>query len=149
MVRLSNWELEIKFNGKKCNKIDLISESVTFLASKSVKREITACHFKIPIIQSEAELKKLSPEIHGFLNRLGKRNICQQSENIAASPQSLLSFAAVKAVKPQTFNFKPWSKSVQSSIDAKATLTPEGRKVLEKLRAFISRKQIESFLVEQ
>lgn len=148
-MRLSNWELEIKFNGKKCTKIDLISESVTFLASKTAKREITACHFKIPVITSEADLKKLSPEVHGFLNRLGKRNICQQSENIAASPQSLLSFAAVKAVKPQTFNFKPWSKTTQSSIDPKSTLTPEGKKVLEKLRAFISRKQIENFLSEQ
>ena len=149
MVRLSNWELEIKFNGKKCSKIDLISESVTFLASKNAKREINSCHFKIPIIQNEADLKKLSPEVHGFLNRLGKRNICQQSENIAVSPQSLLSFASLKAVKPQTFNFKPWTKSAQSSIDAKSTLTPEGKKVLEKLRAFISRKQIENFISEQ
>ncbi len=82
-MRLNNWEFEIKFNGKKCAKIDLICESITFLATKTAKREITGCHFKAPIISNSADVKNLSPSILGYLNRLGKKNLSVQSYNVA------------------------------------------------------------------
>ena len=69
-VRLNNWEFEIRFVGKKCQRIDLICESVTFLASKTSRKEITACHFKVPIAQTEVAIARFSPEVQGYLNRI-------------------------------------------------------------------------------
>jgi hypothetical protein len=116
VVRLNNWEFEIKFSGKKCVKIDLICESVTFLATKTIKKEITACHFKIPIIQNFTDAKDLSPEVHGYLNRLSKKNLCEQSFNVADNIKSLLSFAALKPLKVHSFNFRPYNKVTQESV---------------------------------
>ena len=50
MVRLHNWEFELQFVGKKCNKISLISDNVVFIANKNIRKEITGCHFKIAIV---------------------------------------------------------------------------------------------------
>ena len=146
---MNNWEFEIKFQGKRCSRIDLISESVTFLASKAVKHEISACHFKIPIVENEAGFKKLSPEMLGYLNRLGKQNLCKQSYNVCKELKSLLSFAAAKPVKVQTFNYRPWSKSDLYGVNPLSTLSQDGRKVLEKLRHFITRQQVNEFIIQK
>lgn len=63
--------------------MDLICESVIFFANRTTKKEITGCHFKIPIIQFPEETKDLSYEVLGYLNRLAKKNICGQSYNVA------------------------------------------------------------------
>lgn len=147
-VRLNNWEFEIKFAGKKCVRIDLICEAITFLASKTTRRDITACHFKVPIVQSEADVKKLSPPVLGYLNRIGKRSLCEQSYNVNKEMKSLLSFAVVKPTKVQSFSYRPWSRGHQG-LDPLATLTTEGRKVLEKLRHFITHQQIRNFITEE
>ena len=147
-VRLNNWEFEIRFVGKRCQRIDLISESVTFLASKTAKKEITACHFKVPIAQTEVALARLSPEVQGYLNRIGKRNLCEQSYNVNKEMKSLLSFATHKPTKVQSFSYRPWSRG-STAIDPLAALTPEGKKVLEKLRHFITREQIRDFILNQ
>lgn len=62
--------------------------------------------------------------------------------------KSLLSFATHKPTKVQTFNYRPWSKG-QQALDPLATLTTEGKKVLEKLRHFITREQIRDFILHQ
>jgi hypothetical protein len=134
--------------GKKCTRIDLISEAVTFLASRNNNRDITACHFKVPIAQTEADIRKFTPEVLGYLNRIGKRNLCEQSFNVNKEMKSLLSFATHKPTKVQTFNYRPWSKA-QQALDPLATLTAEGKKVLEKLRHFITREQIRDFILHQ
>jgi len=67
-----------------------------FLASKNVKKEISGCHFKISIIENDSELKKYSPELNGYLNRLGKRHICSHSYNIVKEMASLMSFIDIK-----------------------------------------------------
>lgn len=146
---MNNWEFEIKFQGKKCSRIDLISESVTFLASKTAKHEISACHFKIPIVENEAGFKKLSPEMLGYLNRLGKQNLCKQSYNVCKEMKSLLSFVSVKTVKAQTFNYRPWNKSDSNSVNPLSALSQDGRKVLEKLRHFITRQQVNEFIIQK
>lgn len=147
-MRLSNWEFEIKFVGKKCARIDLISEAVTFLASRTSKREITACHFKVPIAHTEADVRRFAPEVLGYLNRIGKRNLCEQSFNVNKEMKSLLSFATHKPTKVQSFSYRPWSKG-QAALDPLTTLTAEGKKVLEKLRHFITRDQIREFILHQ
>jgi hypothetical protein len=146
-VRLNNWEFEIKFVGKRCVRIDLICEAVTFLASRTVSREITACHFKVPIVQLEADVKRFSPQVLGYLNRIGKRNLCEQSFNVNKEMKSLLSFATHKPTKVQSFSYRPWTKE-QRSQDPMSTLTAEGKKVLEKLRHFITRQHIRDFILE-
>ena len=113
----------MKFNGKKCTKIDLISESVVFFANKTTKKDIEGCHFKIPIIQSSEEAKGLSYELIGYLNRLAKKNICQQSYNVAENHRSLLNFASVKPIKPNSFNFRPYHKTEPETINPLAVLT--------------------------
>lgn len=146
---MNNWEFEIKFQGKKCSRIDLISESVTFLASKTAKHEISACHFKIPIVENEAGFKRLSPEMLGYLNRLGKQNLCKQSFNVCKEMKSLLSFVSVKTVKVQTFNYRPWNKSDSNGVNPLSALSQDGKKVLEKLRHFITRQQVNDFIIQK
>lgn len=119
---MNSYEFDIKFKGKKCYQVDLIGESVTFYASKAVKREVDGCHYKISIIKNEIEAGGLSPQIKGYLNRLGKKNLCQQSFNVHNEMNSLLSFALAKSVKVQTFNYKPW-KHAQEKIDPFVALT--------------------------
>lgn len=82
----------------------------------------------------------------GYLNRIGKRNLCEQSYNVNKEMKSLLSFAASKPTKVQSFSYRPYS-SKPSSLDPFAALTPEGKKVLEKLRHFISKQQIRDFIL--
>lgn len=122
-MRLNNWEFEIKFSGKRCAKIDLICESVAFLATKSTKKEIAACHFKIPIIQNTNDLKSLSPQIHGYLNRLGKKNLCNQSSYVNNQIKSLLSFAEHKPLKVNTFNYKPYVQGNNQKLDPLSALS--------------------------
>lgn len=119
---MNSYEFDIKFKGKRCTQVDLIGDSITFYAGKAVKREVDGCHFKISIIKNEAEAANLSPQIRGYLNRLGKKNLCQQSFNVHNEMNSLLSFAAAKTVKVQTFNYKPWKHS-QDKIDPFIALT--------------------------
>jgi len=103
---------------------------VVFTGGKSNKKEITGCHFKIDIIQSEAEIRKLSPELNGYLNRLGKKNLLEQSENVAKEMKSLISFATLKPNHPVKFAYSPWSRSDADYIDPLSTLNPEGKKVM-------------------
>lgn len=111
-MRLHNWEFELQFLGKKCNRISLISDTVVFISgTKSARKEINGCHFKINIVDSEAEVKKLSPELNGYLNRLGKRALCGQSINIAKEMKSLLSFISFEAIPTPIFNYKPWART--------------------------------------
>jgi hypothetical protein len=77
--------------GKKCKKISLLSETVIFTNGKAHKKEITG-HFKVDIAQGE-DIARLSPSLLGYLNRLGKRNLLELSDNIAKEMKSLLSFA--------------------------------------------------------
>ena len=74
----------------------MISDSVVFLASKSVKKEITGCLFKVSIVEKEEELKRFSPELNGYLNRLGKRHLCSYSKNIAEEATSLMSIIPIE-----------------------------------------------------
>jgi hypothetical protein len=122
---------------------------VVFLASKNVKKEINGCLFKIVIVEKEDDLAKLSPELNGYLNRLGKRHLCAYSNNIAQEMSSLLSFIPIDPKKAPAFNYKPFVRPGQEKPDPLNTLTPEGKKVLEKLRHFITRQQIYDFIVEQ
>lgn len=63
--------------------------------------------------------------------------------------KSLLSFAATKTVKVQTFNYRPWNKSDLSGLNPLSTLSQDGRKVLEKLRHFITRQQVNEFIIQK
>jgi hypothetical protein len=149
VVRLHNWEFELQFVGKKCNKISLISDNVVFIANKNIRKEITGCHFKIAIVEDEAEIAKLSPELNGYLNRLGKRSLCEYSNNVAPEMKSLISFATLKLNPVPVFNYKPYARQDYEQIDPLSTLNPDGRKIVEKLRHFITRQQIYDFIVEQ
>ncbi len=62
--------------------------------------------------------------------------------------KSLLSFIAIKPTKVQSFNFRPWSRK-DLEINPLEALSQEGKKVLEKLRHFISRQQIQEYIVDQ
>jgi hypothetical protein len=121
---------------------------VVFTGGKN-KKEITGCHFKIDIIQGEAEIRKLSPELNGYLSRLGKRNLIEQSANVAKEMKSLISFAAWKPTETSKFEYNPWTRGSSEYIDPLSTITPEGKKVLEKVRNFVTRNQIYQFVVEQ
>jgi hypothetical protein len=148
-VRLHNWEFELEFTGKSCIKISLISDSVVFMASKNLKKEISGCHFKVLIVENAVDLRKFSNELNGYLNRLGKRHMCSHSHNIATEVKSLMSFVEVKAKPAPTFNYKPFVRAGQDTFDPLSTLNTEGKKTLEKLRHFVSRQQIYDFIVEQ
>lgn len=63
--------------------------------------------------------------------------------------KSLLSFATPRVQQVQAFNYKPWNKPEVRVTDPLSTLNPEGKKVLEKLRNFIRREHIQSFIVEE
>lgn len=53
-----------------------------------------------------------------------------------------------KKEKP-TFNYKPFVTPGQERPDPTSTLNPEGKKVMEKLRHFITRQNIYDFVLEQ
>ena len=135
--------------GKKCRSISLISDTVVFIASKNVKKEINGCFFKVQIVENEAALKSFSPELNGYLNRLGKRHVCSYSYNIAKELKSLISFIAVTPKEVKAFNYKPYVKPEQDHLDPLAFLSQEGKKTLDKLRHFISRQQVYDFIVDQ
>lgn len=107
-MRLHNWEFELEFEGKRCKKISLISDAIVFLASKNVKKEITGCPIKVAIVEKEEDLKKFSPELNGYLNRLGKRHLCSYSNNIAQEVPSLVSFIPIEKKPIPAFNYKPF-----------------------------------------
>ena len=77
--------------------------------------------------------------MNGYLNRIGKRHLCSQSYNVAKEMKSLLSFIKFNYHASPQFNYKPWSKGDSLKIDPLSTLNPDGKKVLEKLRHFITR----------
>lgn len=102
------------------------------------------------MVEKEDDLKKFSPELNGYLNRLGKRHQCSYSHNIAKEVESLASFIPIsEAPKANTFNYKPYVKPGSQGLDPLSTLNNEGKKVLEKLRHFVNRQQIYDFIVEQ
>lgn len=127
----------------------MISNAIVFLASKNLKKEITGCPIKITIVEKEEDLKKFSPEFNGYLNRLGKRHMLSYSQNIAKDVPSLVSFIPIDKKPIPAFNYKPYVRPGLEKPDPVTTLTPEGKKVLEKLRHFITRQQIYDFIVEQ
>jgi hypothetical protein len=139
----------LEFVGKRCKSIALISDTVVFIASKNVKKEINGCFFKVQIVDNEAAFKNFSPELNGYLNRLGKRHVCSYSYNIAKEMKSLLSFIAVTPKEVKTFNYKPYVRAEQEQLDPLAFLSPEGKKTLDKLRHFVSRQQVYDFIVDQ
>ena len=83
------------------------------------------------------------------MNRLGKRHLCSYSNNIAKETASLLSFIPIEKKDAPTFNYKPFVKPGQDLPDPLSTVTPEGRKVMDKLRHFVSRQQIYDFILLQ
>lgn len=103
--------------GKKCQKISLISDLVVFIGAKNFKKEISACLFKVTIVENEAALKNFSNELNGYLNRLGKRHVCSYSYNIAKEMKSLISFIPFQAKEIKTFNYKPYVKAEQEHVD--------------------------------
>lgn len=107
-----------------------MSDSVVFIASKNVKKEISGCLFKFTIVENEAALKNFSSELNGYLNRLGKRHVCSYSYNIAKEMKSLVSFIAVKPKEVKTFEYKPYVKAEQDHLDPLAFLNAEGKKTL-------------------
>lgn len=139
----------MEFEGKRCKKIALIANTVIFLANKNNKKEITGCHFKLFIVDKEEDLKKFSNELNGYLNRLGKRHLCSYSNNIAKETPSLLSFVPLEKKEAPKFNYKPFVKPGQEMPDPLTTVTTEGKKVMEKLRHFVSRQQIYDFILQQ
>lgn len=100
------------------------------MATKNIKKEITGCLFKVIVADSEEDFRKLSPELKGYLNRLGKRHLLSYSQNIPTSTPSLVSFIPVVPKKTPTFNFKPYVTPGQEKPDPLTTLTAEGKKVL-------------------
>ena len=117
----------------------MIAENVVFIGNKNQKREISGCHFKVHIADREEDVKKFSTETNGFLNRLGKRHLCSYSQNVDKEKPSLLSFIHVDDVKKPSFPYKPWTRPGGNAVDPLATINNEGKKVLEKLRHFVSR----------
>lgn len=120
-----------------------------FLASKHIKKEITGCLFKVTVAEKEEDFRKMSPQLQGYLNRLGKRHLLSYSENIPNKSITLPTFIPVTAKKNPTFNFKPYVAPGLETPDPLTTLSAEGKKVMEKLRHFITRQQIYDFIVEE
>jgi spore germination protein GerM len=54
--------------------VSLLSDHVTFFATKQNKKEINGCHFKVTVAENE-DVKKLGIEVNGYLNRIGKKNL--------------------------------------------------------------------------
>ena len=79
----------------------MIADTVIF-HGKSLRKEITGCHFKL-VIAADDEIRKFNPEITGFLNRLGKRHLCSYSQNIDKEKPSLLNFIPLVEHKQPTF----------------------------------------------
>jgi len=50
-----------------------------------------------------------------------------------------MSFAAVNDKIIPTFNYKPWASADSEYLDPMSVINNEGKKVLEKLRHFITR----------
>ena len=134
--------------GSNCSRICLISDKVTFLSSKSHKKDLVGCHFKISIAEG-GEIAKLGDDLQGYVNRIAKSKLCDASVNKAKEMKSLLSFANAKKKKVQEFNYKPYVKSLTRVSDPLSTLSADGKKVLEKLRHFVRRDQVASYLNER
>ena len=75
-------------------------------------------------------------------------NIKDQSLNVSKDVKSLLSFVKTKSQTVEPFDFKPWRKE-EDEIDPHAAINAEGKKIIEKLRHFISRQNIYEFMVNQ
>ena len=106
------------------------------------------CHFKVAIAEGDGISNKLGQEVLGYLNRIGKRKVCENSVYVAKEMKSLLSFATVREKKVQGFNYKPFVKATPRVSDPVSTLNPEGKRVLEKLRHFVKRDHLTSFMME-
>jgi hypothetical protein len=68
----------------------------------------------------------LDNEVNGYLNRIGKRELCSVSHNIHKKMRTLLGFAVRKAKPvPLPFEYHPWKK-VEREIAPLDSLSPAG-----------------------
>lgn len=119
------------------------------MGSKNIKKEISVCHFKIRILEKDEDTNRFTPELNGYLNRLGKRHLCSYSHNIAKDLPSLATFIPLDTTPKHHFAYKPYVKPGSNTLDPLSTINNEGRKILEKLRHFVTRQEIYNFIVEQ
>ena len=68
---IGNWEFDLEFVGKKCSQVTFIGTHVVFVG-KNKKKDLSSILFKINIDQ----VSKLNKETQGYLNRIGKKNLC-------------------------------------------------------------------------
>ena len=82
----------------------------------------------------------------GYLNRIGKKKVCEASFNTAKEMKSLISFASAQPKKTLSYDYSPYAMKRPKIMDPISVLAPEGKRVIEKLRNFIKRDQISEFV---
>ena len=82
----------------------------------------------------------------GYLNRIGKKKVCEGSFNTAKEMKSLVPFATVQPKKTKSYDYSPYAMKQPRITDPISVLAPEGKRVLEKLRNFITREHVSQFL---
>ena len=81
----------------------------------------------------------------GYLNRIGKKKVCEASFNTAKEMKSLISFASAQPKKTKSYDYSPYATK-RPFMDPISTLVPEGKRVIEKLTHFIKRNHLIDFL---
>lgn len=105
-------------------------------------RSISGCYLKLHLFEGVNMKEYLTPECLGYLRRLAKRHICDNSGNVARGFSSLIGFIPNADKSVRHFDYHPWEKEKveEEIINPLSTLTPTGLQALEKLRYFVRRR---------